>query len=148
MGSAVSALITLTCVQFAVAYIRSQCSTTQLFYKATPDNVALVSKLRVVKKYSPTFWLNGGVFPALSGWLHTVFTSLFRRHPRDFGEYQRKMQCYLGCYDYLVIHRFGRAGELLSVSHGGTVALDWRGMKAGHPTLIILHGLTGGSDEA
>ena len=86
-------------------------------------NKRTVAALRVLRamRYHCTPWLNGGIAT-------TIWSSFFRSTPRV---------------------SFRR--EIVELTDGGTVALDWAGCATDSdaaPTLLILHGLTGGSHEA
>jgi len=86
----------------------------------TEENQFLVDHCPSLNEYRPTPWI-------FNGHLMTIFGTLIRPNPQ---------------------HQFERV--LLTVDdHGGTVAIDWHRRPYRHqPILVILHGLTGGSEES
>ena len=87
----------------------------------TNKRTAAAIRLLRTMRYHCTPWL-------INGCMTTIWSSFFRTTPKI---------------------NFRR--EIVELSDGGTVALDWTGCATASdtaPTLLILHGLTGGSHEA
>lgn len=85
----------------------------------TDENEFIVNECPSLKEYRPTPWI-------FNGHLMTILGVIFRSLPEVL--FQR---------------------VLLPVDdHGGTIAIDWHTQpNQGQPVLLVLHGLTGGSDN-
>ena len=98
--------------------------TVHLYYARSKFSRWILQRTPRLQRYRPTPWM-------ASGHVHTIFPSFVRLNPGV--TYKR---------------------ELVEAPDGGTIALDWAKApdhdgtpRKNIPTLILLHGLTGGSHE-
>jgi hypothetical protein len=96
----------------------SRYTASRLHYKRTPRNDAIIAGCPALAEYRAPPFLPGPH-------LNTLWSAFVRANPGL--RYTRRM---------------------LDLGDGGNVALDWHAApRPGVPTLILLHGLTGGSEE-
>ncbi|KAI8979669.1 Alpha/Beta hydrolase protein [Mycotypha africana] len=119
-------------------------SKVKLFHNDHPVNISLpaagnrtVSLIDYIAENCPSLVGPNAIFKStpylLNGHLQTAYAAYYNHYPTaNEVQYER---------------------ELLTTSDGGTIALDWCSKKDGlendtTPTLVVLHGLTGGSHES
>jgi predicted alpha/beta-fold hydrolase len=129
--------------------------TVQLWWQRTERNRRLLAMCASLHSYRGLWWL-------FNGHMYTVFAALVRTRPSDpLRRLVAPAREQGGAEEQAVVKREGGTGEYsddggllfsretLRLQDGAEIALDWRESGLAHrPTLILVHGLTGGSQEA
>lgn len=114
-----SILIPSTIIVFGCLWRRFKRYPSSIVMISTEQNKFIVDQCPSLKEYRPTPWI-------FNGHIMTILGVIFRPLPD------------------LSFHRVSLPVDDL----GSTIAMDWHGFPAkGQPILLILHGLTGGSDN-
>jgi len=112
----------------------------KLIYKFTKFNQVIIQQCPSLQTYTAPSWLPGPHF-------NTLFMAFFRTNPKL--SYHRTLLTLPEHHDHGYPNINTNNNTNIPIPNG-TISLDWHGAPPtpGRTILLVLHGLTGGSDEA